>query len=407
MEVTLVGMGGGLGCLTGEGRRALEEADCLLGAARLLELAQPLVPGLPCRPATRPEGLLEALQGGNWQRPCVLFSGDTGFYSGASGLAALLRSSGIPFRVVPGVSSPQLLAARLGEPWQDWQLVSAHGRDCDPVCELLSARGRDVCFLTGGSAGAGELCRRLVQAGLGGQQVVLAEGLAAPEERVLRTDAQTLAGQTTHPLSLLLCRGVSVKRRAVTPGIPDEDFLRGDAPMTKRWVRAAALSALEPEGDMVCWDVGAGTGSVAVELALLCPRGRVFAVEHSRARCELLGQNREKFGAWQLEVVEGSAPEALAALPAPDRVFLGGSGGGLEEILAAALEANPRCRVCITAVTVETLGRAVAALTRLGLSPQVSQLTAASAQQVGGSHLMRGENPVWIITAQGGEEHGV
>ena len=184
--VTLIGLGcGDPNGMTAEARSALEEAELLIGAQRLLDM----IPETGARrvPEYRPEAILETLREDRDRRACVAYSGDTGLFSGAGGLIPLLEREGLAFRVLPGISSVQLLAARLGLPWQHWRLCSAHGRDCDPVRELL--RGQDVFFLTGGRLGPAELCRRLSDAGLGEYPAVVGERLSCPGERILRVEA--------------------------------------------------------------------------------------------------------------------------------------------------------------------------------------------------------------------------
>lgn len=173
--------------------------------------------------------------------------------------------------------------------------------------------------------------------------------------------------------------------------------------MTKQEVRAAALAKLAPAPRGVYWDVGAGTGSVAVELALLCPGGQVWAVERGAEGCQLIRANRERFGAYNLRLVQGTASLALQELPAPDGVFVGGSGGELEAILQCAIAKNPAARLCVTAIAPETLAAAITAMKELGLTPQVTQITAARSRKAGALHLMMGQNPVWIITGGGKE----
>ena len=133
---------------------------------------------------------------------------------------------------------------------------------------------------------------------------------------------------------------------------------------------------------------------------LMAPHSTVCAVECGGEACSLIRANREKFGVYNLELTQGRAPEVLAQLPAPDAVFIGGSGGELPAILEAALRKNPAARFCITAIAVETLGTAVAAMTQLGMEPQISQVTVARSRAAGELHLMMGQNPVWIITGR-------
>ena len=261
----------------------------------------------------------------------MLYSGDIGFYSGARALLPLLKEAGISFQVLPGLSSVQLLAAALGRPWQDWLLVSAHGTDCDPVGAVM--QGRPVFFLTGGELGPAELCQKLARAGLGDLPVTVGEELSYPGQQVRRGTAGDFAEERFSPLSVLLAEPApGVARRA--PGFPDSWFLRGEAPMTKREVRAAILARLDPRPGEVFWDVGAGTGSVSIELALAASRGRAYAIECGEAACGLIRQNRERLGAWNLQVVQGHAPQALEGLETAGRgVYRGhqgraGAGGG-------------------------------------------------------------------------------
>lgn len=159
MEVTLIGMGpGDPSALTGGALAALEQADVLIGSRRLVERCA-LSPEAQRFSSTKSAEIVEILASGPWECPCVLYSGDTGFHSGTRTLLPLLEERGISWRVLPGVSSMQYFAAMLGRPWQEWQVVSAHGLACDPVGEVLSAKGRPVFFLTGGAGGAAALCR--------------------------------------------------------------------------------------------------------------------------------------------------------------------------------------------------------------------------------------------------------
>ena len=318
MEVTLIGMGpGDPSALTGGALTALERADVLIGSRRLVEGCT-LAPEAQRFCSTKSAEIVEILAEGRWERPCVLYSGDTGFHSGTRTLLPQLAERGISWRVLPGVSSMQYFAARLDRPWQEWRVVSAHGLACDPVGEVLAARGRPVFFLTGGAGGAAALCRRLARAGLGSLTAAVGEALSYPEERIVEAQVWELAEQEFSTLSVLLVDGAAPVWPVRSQGIDDGAFLRGEVPMTKQEVRAAALAKLEVRDGAVYWDVGAGTGSVSVELALLAPRSQVYAVEYKGEACALIRANRERFGAYNLEVAEGRAPAALAELPAPD-----------------------------------------------------------------------------------------
>lgn len=397
MQVTLIALGSGAEeTITAQARAALRAAACILGAPRLLE---GLGSEYPARriAATRPEELLSLLlaEGG----PCaVVYSGDTGFYSGARQLLLRLREKGIDARVLPGLSSVQLLAARLGRPWQDWTLCSAHGTECDPVAAVME--GKSAFFLTGGALRPAALCARLSEAGLGHLPVTVGENLACAGERIVCGAAEKLQKESFAPLSVLLAEAAPCAPRRA-PGWPDAVFVRGAVPMTKRLVRAAALAQLGVAERGVYWDVGAGTGSVSVELAAQCRRGTVYAVECRSEACALIRANREKFCAWNLRVAEGGAPETLAELPAPEGVFIGGSGGALEAIVAVALQKNKRARIVISAITLETVGQAMEALRKHGLMPEAAQLAVSETKAAGALHLLQANNPVFLIAGGG------
>ncbi len=389
--VSLLGMGcGSDDTLTVGARQRLEEAGLLIGAARLLK--EP--PHLEAErvDAVRSADIIHVILNSAAERICVLFSGDTGFYSGAKTLIPLLERERVDYEVLPGISSLQYLAAKLGTSWQNWRLCSAHGVDCDPVAELC--QGKPVFFLTGGALGPAELCRRITEAGLGELKVAVGEELSYPTERIATGTAADFARGDFAPLSVLLAEAPEIQPRR-TPGIPDEEFQRGKVPMTKQEVRCAILAKLAVTPEDVCWDVGAGTGSVSVELAL---QGKsAWAVEEKEEACELIRANRQNFCAWKLHLTQGSAVEVLPDFPRPDKVFIGGSRGDLDEIIGIALEANPAARICVSAITLENLHTAMESLQARGCEVEVAQISVSRTKAAANLHLLLAQNPVFLI----------
>lgn len=401
--VYLIGAGpGSPDTLTLEARRAIESSGLLLGARRLLEPYSDLA--VHCKIMVRAEEIAEEIHSSQAEVISVLLSGDPGFYSGARNLYPLLEDCGVI--TIPGISSVNCFCARLHTTWQDAALFSAHGRDCNVVGEVQTHA--KCIFLTGGKLRAQDLCRQLSEAGYGELRACAGENLSYPEERILRGTAEELSREQFEDLTILMVENpepVQVNRFPRVPAIPDEEFQRGKVPMTKEMVRLAVLAALRIREDDIVWDVGAGTGSVSIACALAAGKGSVYAVERKAEAVELIRENRARHGAWNLHEVEGEAPEALQDLPAPDRVFIGGSSGRMKDIFSAVLAGNPRARVVLTAVTLESLTEGLQCMQEFRMEDvDVNQITAARAREAGNYHLMSGENPVWILSGTGSGE---
>ena len=396
MKVFVIGMGmGNADTLTIGAKRAIEESDLLIGAVRLLEpFAQQECEQLPL---ILPDDIASAID----ERPhctqaSVLMSGDVGFYSGATKLYERLGAHDV--EVIPGISSLQYFCAKLRTTWQDAKLVSAHGREHNAVGAIQSHE-KTFC-ITGGKTKVEDICHDLVEGGLGDVQVAAGERLSYDDERIVRGTAAELAQMEFANLTVMLAENPHpVRRPFAAPALTDADFQRGKAPMTKEEVRMLAIAKMRIQADHVVWDVGAGTGSVSVEAALAACAGSVYAIEKKADALELLKQTREQQGAWNMRIVAGEAPEALAGLPAPDRVFVGGSSGNLADIIACALDANPDARICVTAITLETLADALACAKQFAFEDvDIVQVSLARADSIGHYHLMRAENPVYIVT---------
>ena len=367
MKVYVIGVGlGNVDTLTVGALRAIEGCGVLIGARRLL-----------------------------------VMSGDVGFYSGATSLYARLKAFDV--RVMPGISSLVYFCARLHTPWQDAALVSAHGRDHDAVGTVQS-HAKTFC-IAGGKTKVQDICRELDVRGLGGLEAAVGVRLSYSDERIVRATVAELARGDFADLSVLLVwNDAPLRPEYGAPALPDSAFGRGAVPMTKEEVRALVVSKLRIAAGHTVWDVGAGTGSVSIEAARAAYRGCVFAIERNPDALRLIQANRDKLGAANLVLVEGGAPSALAGLPVPDRVFIGGSSGNLDAIIEAALAANAAARVCITAVTLETMSAALSCLRERGIEDaDIVQVQVSRARTAGACHLMQAENPVYIITFGGAD----
>ncbi len=406
MRVYLIGTGMGTeDTLTGAARRALTGAQAWLGAERLLAGFSSLAFTGEKFPLALPENVAACLGShSHWKSAAVLLSGDVGFYSGAKRLRELL--SGHELEVIPGISAPQYFAARLGRPWQDFRLASCHGVECDVVAEVLNHPA--VFFLTGGQIGVEKLLGRLNEAGLGEAKVTVGENLSGEDERISEGTAAELQGETFSSLAVVLVENrKTFRRETLVAGIADAEFVRGDAPMTKSEVRAVALALLRPLPNSVLYDVGAGTGSVAVEMGLRARWGRVYAIERKDENLPLIQANRERFGVYNMRVVHGSAPGVFRGLPVPDAVFIGGSGGSMEVMVEALLGMNPAVRIVASAICLETLAAAMAVFREFALADfEVTQVAVCRTREVGSNHLLTALNPIFLISGGGSGLNG-
>jgi precorrin-6Y C5,15-methyltransferase (decarboxylating) len=397
-KVYVIGMGmGNPDTLTVEARSALDRSDLIIGSSRLLEALGERDARMVALVASA--RIAEELREAPEAVASVVMSGDVGFYSGATSLYPLLE--GLDVEVIPGISSLAYLCARLRCTWQDAFVVSAHGR-AHNLAGAVQTHAKTF-VLTGGSARAGELCTLLVERGLGDVRVQVGERLSYDDERITAGTASELAGRPFESLAVMLVlNDAPITPDVRAPHLRDDAFVRGEVPMTKEEVRALAVCKLRVRPDDTVWDVGAGTGSVSVELAQAACAGQVFAIERTERACALIEANRQEHGLTNLRIIAGEAPAALAGLPAPDRVFVGGSSGALVEIVSAALTANPAVRVCIAAVTLETVSDALACVRSLSLRDvDIIQLGVAKARELGRYHLMQASNPVYLVTACG------
>ena len=400
-HVSIVSLGpGSRGAMTADAETAIRNADCLIGAGRMLDAAA--APGQAVYSAIAPTAIADyILAHREYRRFSVVMSGDAGFFSGAKKLLPLLK--GCQTEVIPGLTSLVTMCARLQTSYEDVYAVSLHGRDHNIVPDVRSHRR--VFTLVGGENGIGQMCSALVQAGLGHVTVHVGQRLSYPDEKILSGTAASLAEGTYESLSVALIEN-DAPDAVVTHGLPDTVFLREEkVPMTKSEVRAVCLSKLRLTENAVCWDVGAGTGSVAIEMALQAKQGWVYAVERKDTALGLLEENRKALSAENLTVVPGLAPEACEALPAPTHVFIGGSGGNLRGILDLILRKNPHARIVATAISLESIGELTDCMKAFPFTEtEVVSMSVARDRKAGAYHLMTGQNPIYIFTMQCGGE---
>ena len=397
-RVSLIGIGMGPGDLTERSASIVMGADLLVGAKRMLEAVDST--GKDVLTEYRSDAIARYLdENPRYRNVAVLLSGDVGFYSGATGLLGKLDRNVYDVNVEPGISSIVYLCAKLGTTWQDAYLTSCHGRESN-IVNLVGTRAKVFTLLSGQDT-VHEMCRQLFEYNLNSVSVTVGQDFGYPTERIFTGTPSQCLDESFGDLCVALIENPTPDTRN-SISIPDEVFTRGDAPMTKSEVRTLSVAKLKLCRDSVVYDIGAGTGSVSIEMALTAYLGRVYAIEREDIAADLIEINKRKFQAANLEVVRGLAPEAMRDLPAPTHAFIGGSAGNLKSIVQCLLDKNPDVRIVINSVTMETMAETMQVVKELNLvEEEFVNVTIAKSRRLGRYHLMTGQNPVYIAVVRG------
>lgn len=398
LRVNIVGIGpGNPDLLTGEARQAIAASNILLGDKRMLSafadssktVYDTIKTSAIAEVAAKADPAKDVL--------AVLVSGDVGFFSLAKTISGKL-----PYCECVrycGISSLVYFASKLQLSWDDAKIVSMHGRDQNLVAAV--AQNKKVFSLTGGDHSPQALCKQLCEHGLGQVLVYVGENLSYPEEKITQGTAEEISALSFPSLSVMMLLNDEANCFEPTVhGLADDLFMRSKVPMTKQEIRSVSMSKLMPKATDVIYDIGAGTGSCSVELALIAKQGKVWAFERNPVAVELLGKNKELFGLTNLDVIAGEALENIKTMPAPDCVFVGGSGGDLCEMLDVIYAKNSKCRIVINAITVETLAQVAAYYKEHpDYSLEIVNVFVARSKKLGSYNLMMAQNPVYVMTA--------
>jgi precorrin-6Y C5,15-methyltransferase (decarboxylating) len=396
--LSIVGIGeDGVEGLTPVARGLIESAEIVFGGRRHLGLAAPLIRG-----ATRPwpspfDGAPEEVMRHRGRQVCVLASGDPFHYGVGAVLARHIDAR--EMIVVPALSAFNLAAARLGWSLPQTVLLSLHGRMLDLVRPHLQPGARILTLTSDGDEPAA-LAKLLAEIGFGGSRLTVLEALGGPRERIRSTTAAGFEFGTTDALNVVAIEVTAAPAARVltlAPGLADNLF-EHDGQITKREIRAVTLSSLAARRGELLWDIGAGSGSVAIEWMLADPAMRAIAVEERADRAARIRRNAAACGVPGLDIIEGAAPAALSGLATPDAVFIGGGASDAGTLDAAARALRPGGRLVVNAVTLETEALLLARHAALG--GELIRIALSRAAPVGEKTGWRAAMPVtqWLWT---------
>jgi precorrin-6B C5,15-methyltransferase / cobalt-precorrin-6B C5,C15-methyltransferase len=395
--LSLIGIGeDGIEVLTPAARKLLAQAQLIVGGARHLALAAPLAAQTMIWPSPIAAAIPQILARRGFP-VCVLASGDPFFY----GIGGLLSTHVGPdeMQCVPAPSAFSLAAARLLWSLQDCCLVSLHGREFERIIPALQP-GAKILSLSWDETTPPRLAKLLCERGLGLSRIVVMEAMGGPRERMRTSSAETFSMEGIDPLNLVAIEIAATAQSRILPvvsGLADSWF-ETDGQLTKREVRAVALSSLAPRRGELLWDAGAGSGSIAIEWLLCDPANRAIAIEARADRASRIARNALRLGVPHLEIITGTAPEVFANLPRPNAIFIGG-GASNTHLLDKAFAVLPQGgRLVVNAVTIETEAELISRFKAQG--GDLLRIDIARANPLGSYHGWRPALPVtqWSVT---------
>ena len=394
--VNIIGIGMGGNGLTISAKQRIDESDLIVGAKRMVET---VALGKDILEEYRSDEILSYLEENpRYHNISILMSGDIGFYSGAKKLLEKIDREKYEVNTEPGISSAVYLCSKIGTSWQDVYMTSAHGRESNLV-GLSRIHGK-VFTLLSEEDSVHAMAKQFIDYEMD-VTITIGQDFGYETEKVFTGSPKDVLEQSFGKLCVALIQN-DAPVRSNPISISDEEFTRGDAPMTKSEVRALSVAKLKICDDSVIYDVGAGTGSVSIEMALCAVNGMVYAIEKEEAAADLIEVNKVKFKTPNLQVIRGLAPEAMADLPKPTHAFIGGSSGNLKDIIACLLDKNPDIRIVINSVTIETLEETTQVIKEFNLvEEEITCINVSKARKLGKYHLMTAQNPVYIAVVRG------
>lgn len=385
-KIYIVGTGmDGTKTLTCQALEIIENAHILIGSERILKPFAYLKKTVITEYLT--EKILDYINNNIDKTIAVLMSGDCGFYSGAEKLAGLLDGR---CEIICGISTPVYMCSKIGRKWENMKFISLHGRENNIAVNVMQ---NELCFfLMGGTVSPAQLCERLNKYGLTDITVFIGENLGYTNEKITSGKPDGLIDYKSGNLCAVITENKSYLKY-IPSGISDGEFIRSDIPMTKAEIRSLVISWLNIRKNSVCWDIGCGTGSVSVEMALRCPDGQVYSFDRKSQAVELTLENAVKFSCDNIKtscvIFPDNTPENV---PAPDCVFIGGTSGKLRETIDFVRKKNRSARIVLTAVSLETVSQCLEFP-----EAEIVQISATRTRKIGNHTMMSAENPVFIV----------
>jgi precorrin-6Y C5,15-methyltransferase (decarboxylating) len=398
--VTIIGMGMGLEDLTANHLKIIKKADILVGGRRLLNHFKDS--SVEKKPIGKDiDHVINFVKKHMYrQRIVVLASGDPLFYGIGAKLVGALGAENV--LIYPNISSVAAAFARIKEPWSDVRVISLHGKKNESLLFKALENENTVAVFTDPKKNPSWLAERLLAKDLLNVKLCVLEALGSVSERFgWYTLKQAANMEFSEPNMVVLKRRSMPQesRRKLHLGAQNNWYDHQAGLITKPEVRAITLSKLQLSSNHIVWDLGAGSGSVSIEASLFVKKGKIFTVEHDAKRIEHILTNKKRFGVKNLTAIQAVLPDGLKDLPRPDRIFIGGGGRKLKQIMLAACQyLKPTGIIVINTVLIPNVGMALNTLKRLEFKTEVVQIQINRSREMPWAERLEAQNPVWIIT---------
>ena len=398
MNINLIGIGlGNPELLTKAACNAISKSDIVIGAKRIVESIRSDFSDKTYFTEYNTEKILDIIKSNAGSEISVIFSGDISLFSGGSKLFERLKAfKNCKINTFPGISSLSYLCAKTNIDISKVKILSFHGKD-----ELLyhNIDSNEYTFIiTSKGEGAKEICRKLISFGFFDLDVTIGENLSYDDERITTAKPGDFLDMDISDLNCMIIYNPD-SDKAISFGLHDEVFARDKVPITKSEVRAVILSKLNISSDSICYDIGAGSGSVSIEMAGLAYEGKVYAVEKNPVAVELIKKNIHNFNAENVELIFAKAPEGLDHILEADKIFIGGSGGELNTVMDIIFASQKHPTVVISAITLETVAQITDILKKAkeyGYDTEVTAINVSKSKEVGPYNMMMAQNMVFI-----------
>ena len=404
-NINLVGIGlGNPNLLTKAAYKAIESSNIIIGARRIVEIIKEDFANKLYYIEYNTEKILEIIKENIGNEIAVVFSGDISLFSGSIKLFERLNAAiedkkvfkDCKINTFPGISSLSYLCAKTNTDISKVKILSFHGKE-----ELLyhNIDSNEYTFIiTSKADGVKKICRKLIEFGFFELDIILGENLSYDNERITKAEASKFLDMEISDLNCMIISNPDADK-SISFGLSDEVFVRDKVPITKSEVRAIIMSKLDIQTDSICYDIGAGSGSVSIEMSRLAYDGKVYAIEKNPLAVELIQKNIHNFSAENIELIHAKAPDGLDNIINADKIFIGGSGGELISMMEIIFTSKKNPTIVISAITMETIAQItdiVKIAKEKGYYTEITAINVSKSKEVGPYNMMMAQNMVFI-----------